>query len=63
MRGLVLEPMSEKKKRWPWAVGAVALVVVAGVAGTGVWAQHEIGELTHGPGYSMVSPGLSLIHI
>ena len=53
----MLEPMSEKKKRWPWAVGAVALVAVAGVAGTGVWAQHEIGELTHGPGYSMVSPG------
>ena len=54
---LPLNTMSENKKRWPWAVGAVALAVVAGVAGTGVWVQNEVGELTHGPAYSMAEPG------
>ena len=46
----------KKHKKWPWAVGAAALVAVAGVVGTGVWVQHELGDLTHAPAYSMTQP-------
>lgn len=46
----------KKHKKWPWVVGAAALAAVVGVAGTGVWVQHELGDLTHAPAYSMAQP-------
>lgn len=48
--------MSKTKKKWPWAVGAVAVLAVGGAAGTGVWVQQELGDLNHAPAYSMAEP-------
>ena len=56
LSALPLTPMSKTKKKWPWAGGAVAVVAVAGAAGTGVVAQRELGELNHAPAYSMELP-------
>ena len=47
---------SNKNKMWSWAVGIVALAAVAGVAGTGVWVQHELRDLQHAPAFSMAAP-------
>ena len=55
-RTLPLTPMSKNNMQWPWIVGAVALTAVAGVAGTGVWFQHELGELMHALAFSMAEP-------
>ena len=44
------------KRVWTWAVGAVAVVAVAGAAGTGVMVQKELGELNHAPAYAMEEP-------
>lgn len=41
------------KRVWPWAVGAVAVVAVAGA---GVVVQKELGELNHAPAYAMEEP-------
>lgn len=49
------------KRVWPWAVGTVAAVAVAGVAGTGIWVQQELGELDHGASFSMAQPGDLLV--
>ena len=57
LSALPLTPMSKTRKKWPWAVGAVAVLAVAGVAGTGVVVQQELGDLNHAPAYSMAEPG------
>lgn len=48
--------MSKTKKKWPWAVGAVAVLAVGGAAGTGVWVQQELKDLNHAPAYVMEEP-------
>ena len=44
------------KKVWPWTLGGIAAVAVAGIAGTGVWVQHDLGDLQHGPAYTIEQP-------
>lgn len=48
--------MSKTKKKWPWAVGAVAVLAVGGAVGTGVWVQQELNDLNHAPAYAMAEP-------
>ncbi|WP_288832566.1 D-alanyl-D-alanine carboxypeptidase/D-alanyl-D-alanine-endopeptidase [uncultured Corynebacterium sp.] len=47
-------------KVWTWAVSAVAVLAVGGVAGFGVAAQQQRAALVHAPAYELTAPAPAL---